>query len=35
LAAALEAGIRRDRIVNFMPREALLAWTRSLTERAS
>ena len=29
LAAAIRAGIRRDRIVNFMPRHDLLAWSRS------
>jgi histidinol phosphatase-like PHP family hydrolase len=30
LAAAIRAGIRRDRIVNFLPREELLAWSRAL-----
>ena len=34
LAAALEAGIGAERIVNFMGRDELLAWTHSLRERA-
>ena len=33
-ASALRAGIARDRIVNFFPREELLAWVRSVRERA-
>jgi histidinol phosphatase-like PHP family hydrolase len=33
-ASALRAGIARDRILNFMPREALLSWVRSVRERA-
>ena len=35
LAAALGAAIPADRVVNFMPRQDLLAWTASLRERAS
>jgi DNA polymerase (family 10) len=35
LAAALEAGIPAERIVNFLPVEDLLAWTGSLRERAA
>lgn len=31
-ASALEAGIRPDRILNFMPRNELLDWARSLRE---
>jgi histidinol phosphatase-like PHP family hydrolase len=33
-AAALAAGIPRDRILNFMTREELLAWSGALTARA-
>jgi DNA polymerase (family 10) len=29
LAAAIRAGIRRDRVVNFLPRDELLAWSRA------
>jgi putative hydrolase len=29
LAAAIRAGIRRERVVNFLPREELLAWARA------
>ena len=31
-ASALRAGIARDRILNFLPREELLAWVRSVRE---
>jgi histidinol phosphatase-like PHP family hydrolase len=33
LAAALEAGIARDRILNFQPWEGIIDWTRSLSPR--
>jgi hypothetical protein len=29
LAAAIRAGIPRDRVVNFLPREELLEWSRA------
>jgi histidinol phosphatase-like PHP family hydrolase len=29
LAAAIRAGVRRDRVVNFLPRDDLLAWSRA------
>jgi histidinol phosphatase-like PHP family hydrolase len=29
LAAAIRAGIQRDRVVNFLPRDELLAWSRA------
>jgi DNA polymerase (family 10) len=32
-ASALRAGIARDRILNFLPREELLVWVRSVRER--
>lgn len=35
LAAAIRAGIRRDRVVNFLSREELLAWSRSKRRAAS
>lgn len=35
LASALSAGIKRDRILNFMNREELLTWVASVRERAS
>jgi histidinol phosphatase-like PHP family hydrolase len=34
-AAALAAGIPRERILNFMPRDELLAWSRGLTDRTT
>lgn len=33
-ASALQAGIERERILNFMSREQLLAWVRSVRERS-
>jgi histidinol phosphatase-like PHP family hydrolase len=35
LAAAIRAGIERDRIVNFLPRDELLAWSRAKRRAAS
>ena len=35
LAAAIEAEIPRERILNFMSIEELLAWSRALTEQGS
>ncbi len=35
LAAAIRAGIPRDRIVNFLPRDQLLAWSRARRGAAS
>ena len=35
LAAAIRAGIRRGRIVNFLPRDELLAWSRARRGAAS
>jgi hypothetical protein len=29
IAAAIRAGIRRERVVNFLPRDELLAWSRA------
>ena len=34
LASALEAGIPAERIVNFMPREQLLAWVSQVRSKA-
>ena len=34
LAAAARAGIKRERILNFMPREKLLQWVASFREAA-
>jgi hypothetical protein len=34
LAHALLAGIRRDRIINFMEREELLAWVSEVRDQA-
>ena len=34
-AAALSAGVRRDRILNLLPREELLAWASGITSRAA
>jgi histidinol phosphatase-like PHP family hydrolase len=34
-AAALAAGIPRERILNFMAREHLLTWSRTLTDRST
>lgn len=34
LAAAIRAGIARDRVVNFLPRDELLAWTRERAQMA-
>jgi DNA polymerase (family 10) len=35
LASAIMAGIKRDRILNFMNRKQLLAWVASVREKAS
>ena len=35
VASALQAGIPRERILNFMPREKLLAWVRDVRSRAA
>lgn len=35
LAAAIHAGIRRDRIMNILPRDQLLAWSRATRGAAS
>jgi DNA polymerase (family 10) len=34
IAAAVRAGIPRDRVLNFLPREALVAWARESRESA-
>jgi len=34
-ASALQAGIERERILNFMSREQLLKWVRGVRERSS
>jgi histidinol phosphatase-like PHP family hydrolase len=34
LAAAARAGIKRERILNFMPREKLLQWVASVRDAA-
>lgn len=34
-ASAIQAGIRRERILNFMSHEQLLAWVRGVREQSS